>query len=1068
MKKLYVLIFLTILFAGRLQAQSHVVRGNVSDDTGGLPGVTIVEVDENERVITGTTTDFDGNYTLQIANPNGTINFSMVGFTTRSVEVEGRNIINVLLEPAMQMMDEVIVSASRASSSLTNVSERDRTGSAVSVDMSQMQGLSVTSVGDALQGQVAGMDIMGGGSPGESPNIVIRGLGSMGNSQPLIVVDGVVQRVSTSDIDLSSADTEDIGMLLSIAPEDIQSIRVLKDAAETAVWGSRGANGVIEITTLSGFKGPTRFEINYKNSLTAEAPTIPMLNGDEYVSMQLEMWHNAQGVFNLPPEIANDRDFADYYNYAQNTNWLQEITRIGDVTDLGFSFSGGGDKTSYYNSVNYQNNIGTVLNTSNRRLTTRTNLDYRISNQLVLNTQISYVNIYRQDNWGGSGGVRRVAYTKSPNMAIYEYDQNGNATANFFNPIQSYQGSGISFYNPVAVASLSKNDRDQNNFQTNFNLRFIPNERIILRQTVSFQFNNNKAMVFLPQSAIGARWLESQNNYTEESNSSMVAISTRTTGNISLIDNPVHHLSGTFMWETTSESNESIASISSNGPSIFITDPSANALMSGIQSGSSIENAIGGLGQVMYKLFDKHIINVNARLDANSKFGQTFRWGAFPSISYAWRFSDENVIKNLGIFNDSRIRMSWGQTGSSGVRSYDRHGFFAETNVSGRGSAYMDMPTLIPTRPELERLKWETVEQVNLGLDLAMFKNRLFFTLELYNRQTKDVLWRNYNIPGATGYTQLLWYNEGGIRNRGWEMSSNVVAVRSSDFDFSFNVNIFRNENIFTDLPANLATERNTDLQNGSFPVKAEVGTPVGSFFGLIALGVYPTDNHAVAHNPDGTVKLDANGNPIPMNFRGIYQFQGGDAMYLDINNDGVIDINDVVYLGDSNPDLAGGFGINTRYKNFSIRMDFLFRVGFQIVNEIAMDTESMNNRNNQSTAVLHRWRVPGQDFEGMLPRAYLNSVANNLGSDRYVENGDFLRLNNIALSYTFSKEQLVRLNVDMLRLSFSARKVYTLTNYSGQDPEVSNRIRDPFWFGTDSGIVPSPRVYALNVVVGF
>ena len=1068
MKKLYILFFLTILITGKALAQSHVVRGNVSDDEGGLPGVTVVELDQNERVIGGAITDFDGNYTIQLSTPNATVNFSMVGYATRSVQIDGRSIVNVLLEPAMQTMDEVVVTASRASSSLTNVSERDRTGSSVTVDMTEVQGLSVTSVGDALQGQVAGMDIMGSGSPGEGPNIVIRGLGSLAGSDPLIVVDGIIQRVSTSDIDLSTADTEDIGMLVSIAPEDIRSIRVLKDAAETAVWGSRGANGVLEITTLTGIRGPTKFEVNYRRSITTEAPTIPMLDGDEYVSMQLEMWHNSLGVFALPPEIANDRDFIDYYNYSQNTNWLKEITRIGDVEDLGFSFSGGGDKTSYFNSVNYQNTSGTVLNTSNRRLTTRTNLDYRISNQLSLNTQISYVNIYREDNWGGSGGVRRTAYTKSPNMAIYEHDEFGNVSDNFFNPIESYQGSGVTHYNPVAVASLSKNDREQNNFQTNFNLRFIPTQRLVLRQTVSFQFNNTKSMVFIPHNAIGARWLESQNNWMNESNSSMVSVSTRTTAHLTIFDDIMHHLSGTFMWETSSDNRESISSTSTSGPSIHINDPSAHALIGGIQSSSSTENDVGGLAQVLYKLYDKHIFNVNARLDANSKFGESFRWGLFPSISYGWRFSDEEFIKRLGVFDDSRIRMSWGQTGSSGVRSYDRHGFFAETNVSGRGSSYMNLPTLIPTRPELERLKWETGEQVNLGIDIAMLRNRLFVTFDIYNRQTKDVLWPNYNIPGATGYTRLLWYNEGGIRNRGWEISTNVVAMRSRDFDLSLNINMYHNENTFTTFPENLSTERNTDLQNGRFPVKAEVGTPVGSFFGLRYLGVYPTTEDAVALNPDGTIKHDANGNPIPMNFKGVYQFQGGDAMYLDLNNDGVIDINDVVYLGDSNPDLAGGFGINTRYKNISVRLDFLFRYGYQIVNEIAMDTESMNNRNNQSTAVLHRWRRPGQDFDGILPRAYLGNVANNLGSDRYVEDGDFLRLNNIAVNYTFRREQLRRFNIDMLRIAFTARKVYTFTNYSGQDPEVSTRVRDPFWFGTDSGIVPSPRVYSLNFTIGF
>ncbi len=1067
MKKLYIFNLLTFFILGQISAQSDVVRGNVSDDHGGLPGVTILELDDNDRVITGAVTDFDGNYTIQVSSPDATINFSMIGFTTRSEQLEGRSILNIILESSVETMQEVVVTASRTTSSLTNVSERDRTGAAVTLDMRETRGLSVTSVGDALQGQVAGMDIMGGGSPGGGVNIVIRGLGSLGNSDPLIVVDGIVQRVSTDDIDLGSADVEDIGLLVSIAPEDIQTIRVLKDAAETAIYGSRGANGVIEITTITGARGPTKFEVNHRRSLTVEAPTIPMLDGDEYVSMQLEMWHNSEGIFSLPPEIANDRDFIDYYNYAQNTNWLNEITRLGQVEDFGFSFSGGGDKTTYYNSINYQNTDGTVLNTANRRLTGRTNVDYRISDNLSLNSQISYANIYKEDNWQ-SNRIRFIAYTKAPNMSVYERDEDGNISDSYFNPIESYQGDGVRYYNPVAVANLSKNDNITNDFQTSFNLRYIPNDRIVLRQTVSFQFNNSKRMVFLPHNAIGARWLESQNNMTEEANNSRVSLSARTTAHISLITSDQHHLSSTFLAETSTDNRESIFSRSVSGPSTIITDPSAGSLMGNIRSSSSTENDIGALGQLLYKWYDKHIVNLNARIDANSKFGETFRWGIFPSVSYAWRFSDENFIKNLGIFDDSRIRVSWGQTGSSRVGRYDRHGYFSEVNLGGRGSEYMGLPTLVPERPELERLKWETVEQVNLGIDIAILRNRLFMTFDIYERQTKDMLWPRYNVPSATGYSQLLWYNEGGIQNRGWEFNINASIVRSGDFDFSANFNIFHNKNTFTSFPSNLITERNTELRNGEFPVRAEVGTPVGSFFGLRYLGVYPTTGDAVAHNADGTVKYDANGNPIPMNFRGIYQFEGGDAMYMDVNNDGVIDINDVVYLGDSNPDYAGGFGINTRYKNLSVRLDFLYRYGFQIVNEIAMETESMNNRNNQSTAVMHRWRRPGQDYDGILPRAYLNNVANNLGSDRYVEDGDFLRLNNISINYTFSREQVKRLNLDMLRLTFTARKLFTFTRYSGQDPEVSNRVRDPFWFGTDSGIVPSPTVYSLSVMVGF
>mgnify|MGYP006287762541 CR=1 FL=1 len=1053
--------------------QNHFLKGKVTDEDGKkMPGATIVEVDANDRIINGTMADLDGNYSISLSSSNTTVKFSFVGYKSVEKQIAGESELNVKLIPETRSIDEVVVTGSKMSSSLTNVAERDKTGSSVTVDMSKIKSSSVTSVGDALQGQVAGLDIMGGGSPGGGSNIVIRGLGSLAGSEPLIVVDGIIQQVSTSDVDLGSADSEDIGQLVSIAPEDIKEVRVLKDAAETAKWGSKGANGVIEIITLSGKRGKTKFDINYKKSFQVEAPTIPMLNGDEYQSMQLEMWHNARGVFDVPSEIANDKDWFNYYNYAQNTDWLGEITRVGQVDDFGFRFSGGGDKTTYYSSINYQNNKGTVLNTGNRRFSGRVNLDYRISTKLRLNTQIVYTNIYKDDNWKRNrrDNIRRNAYTKSPNMAIYEFDEFGSQTDNFFNPVRSYQGDGVRYYNPVAMANLSDNDRANNKFQTNFNLNYRPTDWFRLRQMVSFQFDNTKSKQFLPYTAIGTRWLDNENNSATEANRSGVLLSTRTTAFLTLITNPTHYLSGTLMWETSSSNSEYIRTSSSNGASVVITDPSGNAIKGGIRSSYSQVNDVGALAQVLYKLFDKHIFQASARADANSKFGATYRWGVFPSVSYAWRFSDEPFIKSLGVFDDSKIRVSWGRTGNSGgVGAYDRHGFFADAHVSGRGSSYLTMPTLIPTRPELERLKWETSEQINIGCDISMFSNRFNFSLEWYQKETQDILWRNYDIPSASGFDELERYNEGGIMNQGWEFSTRATAIRNNEFSLSFNFNVFNNRNSFTKFPPNLITEQNTDLSNNEFPVKAEIGTPVGSFFGLRYEGVYPTSADAMARNADGSIKYDSKGNPIPMNFKGIYQFEGGDAKYKDINYDGIIDINDVVYLGDSNPDFAGGFGFNTRYREFQVNANFLYRAGFQIVNEIAMETESMNNKNNQSTAVLHRWRKPGQDFEGILPRAYLDNPANNLGSDRYVENGDFVRLNSVSVSYDFGKTSFFKeLKLDDFKVTFIGRKLFTLTNYSGQDPEISNRVKDPFWFGTDNGEVPPPIVYAINFDIGF
>ena len=1057
MKHILFLLLITT-FSTHMYAQPHILRGSVSDEVGGLPGATIVELDANNRVVGGEITNMDGDYQIILSSPNATVQYSFIGFKTVVENVNGRTFINVTLETDDFLLSEVVVTGEGPSTSLTGVNRRDQTGSSTIVSLDAIRGAVVTSVDDALQGQVAGLDIVGGGAPGSGSSIVIRGLGSLAGSTPLIVVDGVIQRESSMDIDFASADQEDIGMLVNIAPEDIKSVRVLKDAAETAIYGARGANGVLEIETNKGARGRTRFDLTYRKSISIEPPRIPMLNGDEYVMLQQEMYHNRYGVFNLPPEISNDIDFLDYYNYAQNTDWVEDITRIGEIDDFGFQISGGGDRTQYFASVNYQNNIGTVKNTANERFTSRINLDYRISDKLNLTTQISYVNVYRDDNWNN---VRSMAYRKAPNMAIYEHTPDGLQTNEFFTPMTNYQGNGVVFFNPSAVVAYSDVDNANNSFQTNFSLRYRVNKWLTFSEMVSFQFQNSKRMEFLPYKAIGANWLNPLNNSSTERNSTGTLVTTRTMANFAPINNITHVLSGVLMFETNQDQSEFILTSAGGSPSTSITDPSASPLRRSINSGSSVINSLGFLAQIHYKFLDRHIFQVNMRSDASSSFGAGSRWGNFPSVSYAWRFSGEPFLEHWNFMNDSKFRISYGLSGRSTVGAYHRHGLY-----DGIGS-YMDIGTVIPIQAQLQRLKWETTTMLNVGVDFSFFDYRLLINADYYDRITNDVLWNNYPLPSSAGFDRLTRYNDGRIQNTGFEFSTNVVVVRQKDWRVGLNFNIFFNENKFLSFPANIVDER-TDISNGNYPVKAELGKPVGSFFGFRYLGVYPTTADAVARNADGSIKLDPFGNPIPMNYNGEYQFEGGDAMYQDINHDGIIDLNDVVYLGDSNPDFAGGFGINLGYKQLQLNAQFLYRYGYQIVNMVALNAESMSNKDNQSKAVLNRWRVSGQDFPNMLPRAYQGHPANNLGSDRFVEDASFIRLNNLSLNYTLPTAVLKNLRLNSARVGINVRKLMTFTRYSGQDPEVRISQSGALWFGTDTGTAPPAIVTAINIAVGF
>ena len=419
--------------------------------------------------------------------------------------------------------------------------------------------------------------------------------------------------------------------------------------------------------------------------------------------------------------------------------------------------------------------------------------------------------------------------------------------------------------------------------------------------------------------------------------------------------------------------------------------------------------------------------------------------------------------------------MAWGQTGAQPGNPYDRHAIFAPTNPN----QYIENPIIVPAQVQLDNLKWETVSSWNLGIDLGLFKDRIIITGELYNKTTEDILWKNYKIPNSAGFdnvapdnpansSYIKWFNGGIVQNQGWEFYTRVEAIRKGNMNLSFNFNVAQNFNSFVEFPENFNNEVNTSIGNGQYPVKANIGQPIGSFYGFRYLGVWSSDEAVVATNADGDVLLDVRGDPVPLTYKGTYEFKGGDAIYEDVNHDGHIDLNDVAYLGNSNPTVMGGFGAAFTWKQFFVSTQFQYRTGFQIVNMVSLNAEGMRDRNNQSKAVLNRWTYQGQEEQGMLPRAYMFHPANNLGSDRYVEDGDFLRLNYATLSYALKYEVCKKLNIKALDIAFTMRKLLTITNYSGQDPEVPQISDDPFWVGADRARTPPPKAFTLSIALGF
>jgi len=1052
-------------------AQSgQIIRGRIVDKNGGesLIGVTVAEIDTDKRIVGGTATDINGDFVYTMRDASNMLRVSVIGYHAKEMKPVFNKAMSIELESSDIEIGAVTVTAERQSKSgLTNIEDRDKASSSVKVDLIEMQEVGVTSAADALQGKISGLDIISAsGDPGSGSQIVIRGLSSIGNNKPLIVIDGIPQDKVNSDIDLSSADQEDISNMINIALQDIKSIEVLKDAGATAIYGSKGADGVLLIETRSGKMGAVQFEYQYKHSFNVQPPAIPMLNGDEYIMLQLEQLHNARGTFELPREIAYDRNYKDFYNYSQNTDWLEAITQVGMTQDHYFALSGGGDKTRYSASFSYVDEGGTTINTNSQRFSTRINLDYILSKKLMYTILFSYTTNNIDGNVSiGDYNIRKMAYVKAPNMSIYEYDENGDLTGEYFNPINSYQGSGGTFFNPVAVGRLGQNNKKEYSLENTFRLRYIINDWLTFRQTVSFQYTGSKSNVFLPHNALGVDWLDWQVNKAEESNNIYSAIRTETQFIFNApLDPKIHDLSGAVSWVTNQSNYEWMNLQSNRTPSVSLQDPAINAQINWIGSGSGDARDLGAVFNVNYKYLDRYMLQINSRADANSAFGRNSRWGIFNGVSLGWRFSEEAFLAGADWLGESKLRASWGTAGRPPGDPYAR---FALYQTAGSGT-YAGNPAIIPGRIQLDNLKWENVESYNVGIDLNFFKDRLFIQSDLYTKTTTDILFSNYALPTSAGFTQLNFYNGGEMKNMGWEFMMNYKIIQKKDLVWTAYFNTSKNVNQFSKLPDNFNNERSTSIANGEYPRRIVEGEPIGSFFGFEYLGVWASDADVMAMDSIGNPILDADGKIVPLTYMGTYTFKGGDARYKDQNHDGKIDLNDVVYIGDSNPDFIGGFGTAFQYKDFDISVGFHYRVGFDIINGIAIETEGMNNKNNQSKAVLRRWRTQGQDEANMLPRAYENHPANNLGSDRYVERGDYLRLNNVKIGYKVPKSICKKLYIDRMNLALSARKLLTFTNYSGQDPEIGQDASDPFWIGVDNARTPPSRMTTISVSVFF
>lgn len=878
--------------------------------------------------------------------------------------------------------------------------------SGTKIDLSKVNIANNLTVPEFLQGRVSGLDITRtSGEPGSEAMGWIRASGFLNQNSPLIVIDGIPRANPDNLMNIYTYYTEDIRSILPVPMEDIRSIEVLKDGFSTSLYGGEGAAGVISIRTRKGFGQKLGVTYQFNQSLVARPSYIPMLNGNSYAMEQIEALHNAYGTFTLPPELSYDPNNPDYYNYSANTDWVRAVTKQGSESGHFLSICGSNEKNRYYASLNSNNQTGTVINTRYNRLSGRMNLEHSFTRNLNLVLNLGYSGNAWNGNTVPSNGLNilQMAFMKAPNMSIQEYDSTGNKTGTYFLPTNSYQGTAYEYYNPVAVSDYGYSKSTLDEFVPALHLQYRLKNWLELRESFSYTLTTAVSDAFLPAYALTSDPLskdvgnKADMQYHQARNEFQVNLA------IPFKNKGKNQLNGSITW-ITQGIGYSIQS--ENDPVIRInnrTDHTRNAVVSIIS----------------YTLSNRYILNANARTEKFSSKqmnAQDRNYG----VSLGWQFSNEPFVRRIQFMDYGLIRAGWS---------------YAEYHPAFYGMNFLN-------------LNYNEKRQTgifNAALELGILHNRIRFTADYDQHQATS------DNPNAFGTSSIL-----GIQVNGWEYMLDAAMIESRQVKWTLQFNMSHYQQTYAKI-----TGYNTvygQLVNGEYFTHIHQDESPGNIYGLIRNGVYPTNQDAVATDRQGNILYNTDGSPVITTYKGMYAFKGGDSRYRDMNYDGVIDENDLVYLGNTFPKFTGGAGSIFSYRNITLSIQSHYHLGNKLIRQANLSMETMNDKNNLDIRALNRWRVDGQQGYDLLPRAYLNNPANNLGSDFYVESGNYLRLDYISLGYTLKQDICRKINLRSIYLSLSAQRAFTMTGYNGLDPETGTYLPN------DGIRVLPPKIYTFTI----
>ena len=981
---------LGLLMAVNVFAQEITVTGHVKDASGEpIIGATVLE----QGTKNGTATDMDGNFSLK-ASPKAVLTFSYLGCTTQEVKVNGQTQLMIELKDNSQVLNEVVVVG------YGTMKKKDLTGAVASVGKKDLQSSPLSNVGQALQGKLSGVNVVDAGTPGDNVTIKIRGLGTINDSDPLYVIDGI---------------PTDLG-ITSLNMADIDRVDVLKDASATAIYGSRGANGVVMITTKRGQKGDGRIQFS-GNWAVQNATSMPtMLNAQQYAALSNDMLSNAGYTTN--PE------WADPTSLTAGTNWLDEMFRTGFKQDYSVSYSGGSDKNQYYISGGFLDQTGIIQSVKYRRFNFQVNNDAQVKPWLKMTTSVTFSADLKKHGSYSVGDAMKAL----PTQAIYNEDG-------------TYAGpSGNSYWygsirNPIGTINVNKNDTKGYNLLANIMGEISFTNWLKFRST----FGYDAKWWFIDNFTPKYNWSPtpvSQSSRYKSDNKSFTYL----WDNYFLSDYTFaqkHHIE--VMAGTSAQwCNFDYLNAQKN---IFLFDNihemDNGQKMYSIGGSASDWSLLSFMGRVNYSYDNRYLLTATVRRDGSSRFGKDNRWGTFPSVSAAWRISEESFFqKDAWNINDLKLRVGYGVTGNQNIGNY---AFLATYNTSVYPFNGTSQAALVSNTLSNPSIHWEEVRQANIGIDLSMFRSRLNFSLDAYIKNTHDMLVKA-TIPITSGFedTFTTYTNAGKVSNRGVEMSLNTVNLQG-EFGWETSVTATYNRNRIKDL--NSDTPMYINQVNNSYLTMLAKDYPINVFYGYVTDGIFQNAQEVANH------ATQAGAEP-------------GDIRFKDLNNDGVINDKDRTVIGNPNPDWL--FSMNNTFTYHGLELSIFFQgvAGNDIYNANNIDNEGMAAAYNQTSEVLKRWT--GEGTSNSMPRAVWGDPnQNSRVSDRFIENGSYLRLKNITLAYNLPQALLKKIQFNSAKVYFSCENVATITSYSGFDPEVAIN-------GIDSSRYPISRTFSLGVNFNF